>query len=112
MLVALIAAYGVVLVATERPPALPTLGLAQFAQFKIVKGVVAKAPSLYVVLDGAKWEALPPAEQREMLDGIGEIAAGAGYRGMRARTEAGVTVGQWLQSTGSALVPQHGTGPS
>jgi hypothetical protein len=80
------------------PP--PVLTIEQFADLHAVVAVDARPPSLYVQLDDATWNALPPAEREELLQRIGDVANRAGYHGIHARTTQGAPAGQWLRDKG------------
>ncbi len=109
VLAGLLAMYGIVMMprlATQGPP---PLGLEQFSHVEAVQAVLAKPPSLYVVLHRAAWDAGTPAERQALLEEIGRVADAAGYRGVHARTDDGVTVGQWLKQSGVAIRQRPGS---
>ena len=91
------------------PP--PVLTADQFRHVESFRGVTARPPSLYVMLDAEGWTRMSPQRRREVLDEIGGIAARAGYVGVHARTTDSVPVGQWLKARGVRLFapPTGGT---
>jgi hypothetical protein len=104
LLAVIIAMYAVVMYPRlSRPAGPPILTLKQFSHLEIVRGITARPPSLFVRLDAEGWRTSPPDARRELLVEIGNIVDGAGYSGFHARTSDGVTVGQWMKSSGVRL---------
>jgi hypothetical protein len=104
----LIGIYVAVVAPRVAQPSGPTvLTAAQFTHVEGVAAIVARPPSLYVTVHFEAWEKLTSEQRTQWLETVGQVAARAGYFGMRARTPDGRTVGQWLQKTGVTLIQPH-----
>jgi hypothetical protein len=83
---------------------LPELGLADLPQSSATKTISVRPPSLYVVVDGKEWRAMPSKQRLQWVEEVGGIAAGAGYTGVHVRTNKDTSVAQWLKHKGAKLV--------
>jgi len=106
LLVVLLVAYAVIMLPRVATPGPTILSLEQFSHVEPVTGVSARPPSVYVILDGPRWHAGTPDEQRQWLQELGQIAGESGYTGLSARTHDGVTAGEWMLKTGVRLTPR------
>ena len=100
ILVGVLVIYGFVMT----PRLLQPSGPAELTHLDAVRRIVARPPSLFVVVDAQKWEAASKEERGQLVTEIGRIAGEAGYSGVHARTVDGVVVGQWLKNGGARLI--------
>jgi hypothetical protein len=81
------------------------LSIERFSHLEAVRGITARPPSLFVVVDPSAWHAATVAERVGLLEELGGIASEADYRGVHVRTTQGRAVGQWLAEGGARLAP-------
>jgi hypothetical protein len=82
---------------------IPTLTRDEVAFSPAIKSVIARPPSLYLVVDGAAWEGMPTDQREDLVRQVGKTAEDAGYSGVNLRLDAGGTVGQWSATRGVQL---------
>jgi hypothetical protein len=108
MLVVLVAAWtALVLLPQLAQQPLETLSITDFRTVPQVRQVLARPPSLYVVVSEREWSRLSPESRLEVVDQIGEIAERADYTGAVLRLSNDDTVGRWLRAKGSSLVDRQ-----
>jgi hypothetical protein len=83
---------------------IPVLDPSQFAHIETIRNVTARPPSLFVHVGTARWASLPEAQKLALIDDLASVAAAAGYTGIQISTTEGLTVGQWLEKTGSRVL--------
>ena len=105
-----VAVWAVLILPRAWVPSIPELTDQDLAFSPAIREVIARPPSLYLVMDGAKWEGMPQHERDELVRQIGETAGGAGYSGAQLRLADGTTVAQWSKGRGVKLVPRSKTG--
>jgi hypothetical protein len=105
VLVVLVGAWaGLVLLPGLAEEPLETLSITDFRTVPQVRQVLARPPSLYVVVSEREWTRLSPDSRLKVVDQIGEIASRADYSGAVLRLSNDETVGRWLRAKGSSLV--------
>jgi hypothetical protein len=105
-----VAVWAVLILPRAWAPSIPELGDQDLAFSPAIRQVIARPPSLYLVMDGAKWEGMPQHQREELVRQIGETAGGAGYSGVQLRLDDGTTLAQWSETRGVKLVPRSRTG--
>lgn len=104
------AVWAVLILPRAWAPSIPELSDQDLAFSPAIQQVIARPPSLYLVMDGAKWEGMPQHQREELVRQIGETAGGAGYSGAQLRLDDGTTLAQWSKARGVKLVPRSRTG--
>jgi hypothetical protein len=89
---------------------IPHLAMPDLPHSAAILKVETRPPSLYVVVDGDSWNALPSDERLGWVKAVGQAAAAAGYTGASFRTEEGASVAQWLKQRGARLLTISGEG--
>ena len=91
-------------------PTLPELTDQELAFSPAIQEVIARPPSLYLVMDGAAWKKMPEHQREELVRQIGQTADEAGYSGAQLRLRDGTTLAQWSETRGVKLVPSSRSG--
>ncbi len=97
---------------SKPPVTFRPLAMADFQGMPVIQQVVARPPSLYIVVAPQRWQALSASERESTVARIGQTLAGAGYSGAVLKRPDGVVVATWLRSTGVKVLPESGTPPS
>ena len=107
ILLTLVAAWtGLVLWPMYSQPTLDQLTLRDFRNISEVQAVKARAPSLFVTIDGKRWDEMGQNEREFVVDATSRIAVDSGYTGVVFSTNDGRQVAQWLVKTGKRIFPQ------
>lgn len=107
--VAVVAWLILILPRTFRQP-LPELTSRDLAFSPAIREVIARPPSLFLVLDAAAWERMSAEQCEVLVRQVGETADGAGYSGAQLRLADGTTVATWSRARGATLVPRSRAG--
>lgn len=110
VLLALVAAWGgLVLWPMYNQPELEQLTLHDFRNIGEIQAIKARAPSLFVTVDGKQWDEMGQNEREFVVDATSRIAVDSGYTGVVFTTGDGRQVAQWLVKTGKRIFPQGTT---
>jgi hypothetical protein len=85
-------------------PAAPTLPRAE-----AIRSTLARAPSLFVELHAAAWEALSESQRRALVEELGQAARSGDWAGVHLTTDEGGAVARWLRERGAELIPASET---
>jgi hypothetical protein len=69
-----------------------------------VQEVIARPPSLFLVVDGAAWGRMPRESREALVQQVGRIAEEAGYVGVQFRNAKGTSVARWSLARGASLI--------
>lgn len=104
LLVVLIAVWGVLIAPQYFKPAPVQLTEADMSAFPIVNDVIARHPSLFLVVDARMWGELSHDGRVDVVNRIGAQAEQAAYVGVQLRTPDSRTVASWNAKQGAKLV--------
>jgi hypothetical protein len=99
-----LAAWGLLVAPRYWKPTVPVLTQQELVYSPAIRQVIARPPSLYVVVNVSEWNQLPPERREELVREIGATAEAAGYTGAQFRTEKGASVASWSPARGVSLI--------
>jgi hypothetical protein len=88
---------------------LPVLTLGDLPRSGALRGVVARPPSLFVDVHQRTWGRLSPEQRLSLVEEVGAKAEAAGYSGALFRTSQGLSVAEWMSTTGARVFKQSGS---
>lgn len=83
---------------------LQVLETRDFASVPEVASIQARPPSLFVRVDGVRWNDADRERRLAAIESIGAIAARAGYSGAHVTDSGGVAVASWTEGRGPRLI--------
>ena len=110
VLAVVVAAWMVLILPRAFVPSIPELTDQELAFSPAIREVIARPPSLFLVMDGAAWRQMSPEQRDALVRQVGETAGAAGYSGAHLRLPDGTTVAQWSRARGVTLVSPSRTG--
>jgi hypothetical protein len=106
VLAAAVAVWTILIFPRALTPSIPELTGQDLAFSPAILEVIARPPSLFLVVDGGQWNRMTEHQRAELVRQIGETVEAAGYSGAQLRLDDGTTLAQWSETRGVKLVPR------
>lgn len=83
-----------------------------FRSWPAVVRVVARPPSLFLVVEADRWKQMELSERERVVKAIGDLISPEGYTGVAISSSDGEVVGRWLRNTGATVIRDSDRPPS